>query len=106
MKVGDIVYLGENMAWFVRKPLIDWRGHVEKADYNGYAKITEIRGDVVTVMGLYGSDTQEGRGWIAHPVRYRVTGETWECFGEVAPPADWDYEATVKFMTDSKIKGG
>lgn len=78
MQIGDIVYLGDNMAELVKKPLIDWRGHVTSADYNGFAKIDSIKGSIVTVFGLYGSDTTDGRSCKAHPVRYRVIGDIWE----------------------------
>jgi hypothetical protein len=103
MKIGDIVFLGENMPWHVRKPHIDWRGHVETADYNGYAKITEINGDVITVYGLMSHLPPKPYPCISMPVDYRIVENEWVCLQDVKTPPDWDYDSTLKVMTDPEI---
>jgi hypothetical protein len=79
---GNIVFLGNNMPWRIRKPFIDWRGHVKQADYNGYGKVSDIRGDIVTILPLYGRDIT-GNAWIAHPVDYRIIGDALICIENI-----------------------
>ena len=42
----------------------DWRGFIKSASYNGWAKVSNIQGNEVELLGLFGS---LGNGWIAHP---------------------------------------
>lgn len=73
-QTGDIIYLGDNMPYRIRKPYTDWRGHIPGGDYNGYVKIISVTDTTIKVFPLYGNP--DGHTWIAHPVRY---DRQWNC---------------------------
>ena len=72
MKKGDIVCLMDNVPEWIKK-------RASKAMYNGFAVITDVTDDTVTVMCLYGLDTSRGTQTISHPIRYNVDGDDWFC---------------------------
>ena len=71
MKKGDIIYVGFDVPDPIKKEYWDWRGRRPQNEYNGYAKVVVVRGDIVTLLPLTGA-VPDIRAWIGHPFYKRI----------------------------------
>lgn len=64
IRIGDIIHIGDKAPEHVKEPLLDWDKKVPVAQYNGFARVTNVREGEITLVGLFGNNLLE-EGWIS-----------------------------------------